>query len=316
MTVFNYSVVLTDGGGSIAGPNVNPGDSITLTATANGFSGTANAVNPVNCLGIDVTLGVTTLEAIASFSGSSYSIGYVYTQDEATSTFYTASIEGNVGSSPDNTPDPFNLPDVPNAVPGELTYSTPQTIEGMDSGTSCSVSGDGSPQLQVAGGSNPWVTSSTISSGQTINVRLTASSLFSTSRQATLVIGTVSDTITVTTAAEPSGGTGGPISDGTGTYGIQVFDTNGITSVLSPSTRFINRLTDPTSVSIPSNGGSVLIPCIMTGLTTSNSSIVFSTAASANTATTIVITLESNGFRITNNDTQGTFTNIVYAVRF
>lgn len=314
MAVFNYSVVLTAGGGTVAGPNVSPGDSITLTATANGFSGTASAVNPVNCLGIDVTLGVAKPNAIASFSGSSYSIGYVYTQDGTT--FYTASIEGNVGTLPDNTPNPFDLPNVSNAVPGEVTYSIPQTITGMDSGTSCSVSGAGSPQLQVAGGSNPWVTSSTINPGQTIDVRLTASSLFSTSRQATLVIGTVSDTITVTTAAEPSSGTGGPISGGTGTYGIQVFDTNGITSVLSPSTRFINRLTDPTSVSIPSNGGSVLIPCIMTGLTTSNSTVVFSTPASANTATTIVITLESNGFRITNNDTQGTFTNIVYAVRF
>jgi len=313
LAVFNYSLVL-DNLGSRPGPDVEVGDTITLTVTADGFSGTAYVTNPVNCLGIDVTLGVATSEAIASFSGSSYSIGYVYTDDVFN--FYTGAIEGNVGSPPDNTPDPFNLPDVSNAVPGELTYSTPQTITGMDSGTSCSVSGDGSPQLQVAGGSNPWVTSSTISSGQTINVRLTASSLFSTSRQATLVIGTVSDTITVTTAAEPSGGTGGPISNGTSTYGIQVFDTNGITSVLSPSTRYINRLTDPTSVSIPSNGGSVLIPCIMTGLTTSNSSIVFSTAASANTATTIVITLESNGFRIRNNDTQGTFTNIVYAVRF
>jgi len=314
LAVFEYSVVLTDGGGSIAGPNVNVGDSITLTATAPGQSGIASPVNPVNCVGADVTLGVTTPNAIASFSGSNYSVGYIHAGEDGT-TFYTASIEGSVGGG-DTTPNPFDLPDVPNAVPGQVTYSTAQTITGMDANTPCSVSGDGAPQLQVAGGANPWVTSSTINSGQLINVRLTASPLFSTPRQATLLIGTGSDTITVTTAAEPSGGTGGPISDGTGTYGIQIFDTNGTTSVLSPSTRYMTRLTDPEYVSVASNGGSVLIPCIMTGLTSSNSTLVFSTPASSNTSDTIVITLESNGFRITNNDTQGTFTNIAYAVRF
>lgn len=311
MAVFNYSVVLTDGGGTVAGPNVSPGDSITLTATANGQSGTASAVEPVNCVGIDVTLGVATANAIASFSGSSYSIGYIYTTDGTT--FLTATIAGNVGTASDTTPDPYDLPDVSNAVPGEITYSIAQTITGMDAGTSCSVVGDGSPQLQVAGGSNPWVTSSTISSGQIINVRLTASPLFSTSRQATLTIGTVSDTITVTTAAEPSGGTGGGIEGGTGTYGVQIFDTNGTTSVLSPSTRYMTRLTDPVSVSVPSNGGSVLIPCIMTGLTSSNSTLV---VVKPDNSQGTVITLESNGFRFTNNNTSGTFINILYAVRF
>ena len=86
----------------------------------------------------------------------------------------------------------------------------------MDAGTACSIAGSGSPQLQVAGGSNPWVTSSTISSGQTINVRLTASNLFSTPLTATLTIGTATDSITVTTEAEPSGGTGGDLEEITG----------------------------------------------------------------------------------------------------
>ena len=309
MTVFNYSVVLTNGGGSIAGPNVAPGDSITLTATAPGWYGTASATNPINCVGIDVTLGVATPNAIAVFSGSSYSIGYVYATDDTQ--FFTASITGTVGTAPDNTPNAFDVPDVPNAVPNALTYSIPQTITGMDAGTACSISGYGSPQLQVAGGSNPWVTSSTISPGQTINVRLTASNLFSTPLTATLTIGTVTDTITVTTAAEPSGGTGGEISGGTSAYGIKVYDTNGATSVLSPGTRYMTRLTGPTSVSVPPNGGSVLIPCNMAGLTSSNSTLIVVEIGTADYS----ITLESNGFRFTNNST-GTFNNKLYAVRF
>ena len=206
----------------------------------------------------------------------------------------------------DRTPNAFDVPDVPNATPSALTYSTAQTITGMDANTQCSISGSGSPQLQV--GSGPWVTSSTISSGQTINVRLTASNLFSTPLTATLTIGTVTDSITVTTEAEPSGGTGG----GTGAYGIQIFDTNGTISVLSPSTRYMTRLTDPESVSVSPNGGSVLITCNMTGLTSSNSTLI---VVEYGTADGTVITLESTGFRLTNNNT-GTFNNILYAVRF
>lgn len=309
MAVFNLSVVLTTSGASVTGPTVSVGDSITLTATASGQSGNADAFNPSNCTGQQVTLGTAKALAITSFSGSSYSIGYLHINEITTS--YSVTITGTVGTATDNTPNAFDVPDVPNATPSALTYSIPQTITGMDAGTACSISGYGSPQLQVAGGSNPWVTSSTISPGQTINVRLTASNLFSTPLTATLTIGTVTDTITVTTTAEPSGGTGGEISGGTSAYGIKVYDTNGATSVLSPATRYMTRLTGPTSVSVPPNGGSVLIPCNMAGLTSSNSTLIVVEIGTADYS----ITLESTGFRFTNNST-GTFNNKLYAVRF
>ena len=74
---------------------------------------------------------------------------------------------------------------------GTVGTSTAVQITGMDANTPCSVSGQGSPQLQIGGGSNPWVTSSTISPNFYINVRLTAPTAYSSTHTATLTIGTV-----------------------------------------------------------------------------------------------------------------------------
>jgi hypothetical protein len=186
-----------------------------------------------------------------------------------------------------------------------------QQITGMDSGTPCSVSGQGSPQLQVGGGNNAWVTSSTINPNFYINVRLTASTSFNTTHTATLTIGTGTDTIAVTSSADTSGGGTTGVSGGSGSHGIQVFDTNGSTSVLSPSTRYMTRLVDPVSISVTA-GNSTLISCVMTGLTTSNSQVVFEGYMPV---ADVPVTLESNGFRITNNSSQ-TISNVVYVTRF
>ena len=312
MATVSASLSLISGGGNFVGPNVLVGDTITLTvSSSNAVSGTSVATksNTSGCAAINVVVGTATANAITTFSGSAYAVTYSYSSD-GTVTF-ARTLTGNVGAASDNTPNAFDLPDVSNAVPDTLIYSTAQTIGGMDTNTQCSVAGDGSPQLQVAGGA--WVTSSTISPNQTINVRLTSSTSFSTPHIATLTIGTVTDTITVTTSGAPASGTGGEISAGTSAYGIKIYDTNGTTSVLSPGTRYMTRLTDPASVSIAPNGGSVLIPCNMAGSTSSNSNIVVVNTGS--TANSTSVTLESNGFRITNNST-ATYNNFVYAVRF
>ena len=211
----------------------------------------------------------------------------------------------------DRTPNAFNLANPGTATPGTLATSVAQQITGMDSGTPCSVSGQGSPQLQVGGGNNAWVTSSTINPNLYINVRLTASTSFNTTHTATLTIGTGTDTIAVTSSADTSGGGSTGVSGGSGSHGIQVFDTNGSTSVLSPSTRYMTRLVDPVSISVTA-GNSTLISCVMTGLTTSNSQVVFEGYMPVSE---VPVTLESNGFRITNNSSQ-TISNVVYVTRF
>jgi len=211
----------------------------------------------------------------------------------------------------DRTPNAFNLQNPGTATPGTLATSVAQQITGMDSGTPCSVSGQGSPQLQVGGGNNAWVTSSTINPNFYINVRLTASTSFNTTHTATLTIGTGTDTIAVTSSADTSGGSSTGVAGGSGSHGIQVFDINGSTSVLSPGTRYMTRLVDPVSISITA-GNSTLISCVMTGLTTSNSQVVFEGYMPVSQ---VPVTLESNGFRITNNSSQ-TISNVVYVTRF
>ena len=262
----------------------------------------------------------------------------------------------------DTTPADFNLQDVGPVAAGTLATTTAVTITGMDANCPCSITGQGSPEFTVGSG-GVWTSDpSTINPNNTINVRLTAPTAYSSTYTATLTIGTKTDTITVTSAAAPSGSGGtstgiaatamvngtsysiltvgttnftsfgaannniGTVftmsnAPGTGTgtvvansaYGIKIFDTNGTTSVLSPSTRYMVRLTDPTSISLAAaTGSNTFIAVNMTGLSASNSDLIFEQFAFVDD---VPVTRESNGFRVTNNSGQA-FSNIVYAVRF
>ena len=267
--------------------------------------------------------GSHTSGSTTAVNGDTFHVSHTSSSSYSTSVTTTLTVGGVSGSfistteaapSADTTPNAFNLNDMGPVAVGTVATSTAVQITGMDANTPCSVSGQGSPQLQVGGGSNPWVTSSTISPNISINVRLTAPTAYSSTHTATLTIGTVTDTITVTSEAAPTGSGGSGTTGGTGAYGIKVFDTNGTTSVISPSTRYMTRMTDPTSISISNsaNYNSTLISCDMTGLTSSNSDIIFEQYAQS---VDVPVTRESNGFRITNN-TGGQFNNIVYVVRF
>lgn len=78
-----------------------------------------------------------------------------------------------------------------------LVYSNTLQFNAATSAT-VSVSGDGSPALSIAGGS--WVTSGTISHGQSIQLRMTSSASDSTTYTATFLTGSDTMTWTVTTA--------------------------------------------------------------------------------------------------------------------
>ena len=94
-----------------------------------------------------------------------------------------------------------------------------------------------------------------------------------------------------------SGG-GGSVGGCTSDYGIEVYDTNGTTKVLSSATRYLNALSDVTTYTFAASGNSgstydILLD--MTDLTTSNSDVYFITGD-------IVITTSrlSDRFRLTN----------------
>ena len=199
-------------------------------------------------------------------------------------------------SNQDTTPDGYvNFTSFQNAVVSTVITSNTQTIYNITGSVSVSVTGDGSPQISVNGGAYSS-SSTTIQSGQTLSVRLTSSASNSADHVASVTVGSLTRTFTVTTVA--AGGSGGTSTGGgTSDYGMIVFDTDGSTSVLSPSTRYLTAMNAPGSVTI-ANGSSYTMSQDMTGLTTANSDIVFPGFSGTYN---IVTTRLSNGFRFNNN---------------
>jgi hypothetical protein len=111
---------------------------------------------------------------------------------------------------PDTTPDAFSFTDQTDVALSTLITSNSVNITGITGSVSVSVSGDGSPQVRVNGGS--WTAGpTTITDGQSLEVRLTSNAANSTMNSATVTVGTVSDQWDVTTAsAEPCAGSPSP----------------------------------------------------------------------------------------------------------
>lgn len=98
---------------------------------------------------------------------------------------------------PDTTPDAFGFVDQTDVAISTPITSNSVTINGIDAATAVSISGDGSPQFRIDGGS--WVSSGTINNGQTLEIQLTSSSLNSDTFTATITVGDASSDWLVTT---------------------------------------------------------------------------------------------------------------------
>lgn len=106
--------------------------------------------------------------------------------------------ECSAGDETDISPNAFSFTDQTSVTTSTLTTSNSINIGGIDSATAVTVSGDGSPQIRINGGS--WVTSGTITNGQSLEVRLTSSASNATVHIATVNVGGVTDNWWVTTA--------------------------------------------------------------------------------------------------------------------
>jgi len=109
---------------------------------------------------------------------------------------------GLTTTSQDTTPDAFAFSTSENrtsAQPNTLVTFNPVTVSGLSASVPVTVSGTGSPAIRINGGS--WVTSGTVSNGDTVAVRLTSSSLFSGSRSATVTVGEGTASVSVFTRA-------------------------------------------------------------------------------------------------------------------
>lgn len=119
----------------------------------------------------------------------------------------------------DTTPNSFSFSNLTNQALNTLVMSSAVTVSGFDGPLTISVSGTGSPQLQVGGGA--WVTSAAINPGNTVRLRLTTANSYGTARSAQVTLGTYSTSWSATTAtvsySDWSGWSGCSASCGGGT---------------------------------------------------------------------------------------------------
>lgn len=109
---------------------------------------------------------------------------------------------GVTTTSQDTTPNAFAFTTSQNRTSSErntLVTFDPVTVSGLSTSVPVSVSGSGSPRISVNGGS--WLTSGTVTNGDTVAVRLTSSGSFSALYSATVTVGLGTSSVSVITRA-------------------------------------------------------------------------------------------------------------------
>lgn len=100
--------------------------------------------------------------------------------------------------APDTTPNAYSYTATTNAEPSTVITSAPVTITGINAATPVSITGG---EYSINGGAFTSA-AGTVTSGQTITIRLTAPAANSTSASAQITVGGVAATFTVTTKAD------------------------------------------------------------------------------------------------------------------
>lgn len=204
---------------AVSGPftavtGANPSTVITSNAvTVTGFAGTRTATATggatimVNGTAVGLTANVNPGDSVALRVTSSASFDTVVNVG-----FSVTSISANwsvTTRSQDTTPNSFTFTNLTSQAVSTTVMSDVVTVAGFDGPLSVSISGQGSPQIQIEGGS--WVASGSINPGQTLRARLNTSSSFNTAHGVTVSLGTLSTNWTATTNIQtctlPWGGT-------------------------------------------------------------------------------------------------------------
>jgi len=154
----------------------------------------------------------------------------------------------------DTQPDSFSLgSDQTNLETGQEFTTSQFTVSGINAAASISVSGGGSPQFSIGGGSFTN-SSTTVTNGQTVRLRMYTSGSYSTAVTGTLNIGGVTDSLTLTTKADPGGSTQG--ASGTSDYGVKVVNSSS-NEIFGPNSKVGNIIAT----------GSATVPARISGTT-------------------------------------------------
>jgi len=148
-----------------------------------------------------------------------------------------------VGTAADTTPSAFTFTDEIDIAVSTAKVSNTITVAGIDAAAAISVTGDAGYGYKKNGAACT-ATSGTVVLNDTVNACVTSSGSNSTATAATVTIGGVSDTYTVTTSAAACGGTGGYGDTETGT-GSSVAIGDG-----APDAQYASSWTATTSYSV------------------------------------------------------------------
>lgn len=157
------------------------------------------------------------------------SAGTSSTARSATVTVGNTSDTWSVTTIPqDNTPNAFDFTNLTNQLFSTLVTSNVVTITGIGPDpVNVSISGGGTPQFSIAGGA--WVTSGTITNGQTLQLRMTTSPSSNTTLTATVTVGTISDAWATTTQVQDNTPNAFAFTDVTGQQLAAVITSNTLT---------------------------------------------------------------------------------------
>jgi hypothetical protein len=143
-------------------------------------------------------------------AGTNYDL-YIVAEDGDTNVASPTKVQFATGAAADTTPDAYTFTAQSGAARSTVTTSNAITVAGIDSAAAISITG-GEYSVSTDGGTNwsDWSTATpaNVSVNHQVKVRLTSSANYSTAATATLTIGGVNGTFTVTTEAAPSPGGG------------------------------------------------------------------------------------------------------------
>lgn len=181
-------------------------DSFSFTAVSNATAGSSHSATATMAGLLDPTTASATNGSVSPTTGivtgtTITASGTAPSSGSKTIAVTVGGVTGNfvisTATPSDTTPNAFSFTDATGVEPSTVTTSNTITISGIDAASPVSISGNGT--FSIAGGG--YTTSGNITNGQSINVRLTSSSSFSTAVSTVLTIGGVTDTFSVTTRA-------------------------------------------------------------------------------------------------------------------
>ena len=199
---------------------------------------------------------------------SGQSVTMRFTSSSSAGTAHTAtltvggvsdSVTATTASASDSTPEPFAFsPDAyPNFALSTFQTTNPVTITGIDTEATVTLTSTGnSPDAKWAKGENPsdsdyGTASGTVVNNDKVRMKFRSSPLNAQTNTATLDVGGVSDTVSITTASATSGSVVSAAPGGA-TYGLEIRNASGNVT-FGPNMRS-GHLVKTGTVAIPTNG--------------------------------------------------------------